>query len=163
MRAIFLDRDGVINKKMPAGDYVKRWGEFEFLPGAIEAIRTLAQKNFEIFIVTNQRGIARGLMTHEDLCGIHAQMLRTFHEKGISIRQIYYCPHDENECKCRKPAPGMLLKAANDHNLNLRGAILIGDSISDMQAAQRAGCTGILVNEKYSLLSAVREDPIFEI
>ena len=145
-RAIFLDRDGVINKKAPEGDYVKNWDEFQFLPGVKEAIRKLNEKGFLVIVVSNQRGIAKGVMTEDDLKEIHNRMKEELRKEGAVIDGIYYCPHDiEDHCGCRKPEPGMLLKAAREHDIDLGRSWMIGDSESDIKAGRRAGCKTILI------------------
>lgn len=155
-KAIFIDRDGVINKKMPDGDYVKSWEEFEFIPGTIEALRRLAEAGYALFVVTNQRGIARGLMTHAHLERIHANMRTELARHGVYLAGIYYCPHDyDDNCDCRKPKPGLLLRAAKENNLNLSDAILIGDSEKDIQAGSAAGCKTILLGGGKDLAGVV--------
>ena len=145
-RAIFLDRDGVINKKAPEGDYVKNWDEFQFLPGVKEAIRKLNEKGFLVIVVSNQRGIAKGVMTEDDLKKIHARMKEELRKERAVIDGIYYCPHDiEDHCGCRKPEPGMLLKAAREHDIDLDQSWMIGDNESDIEAGKRAGCKTILI------------------
>lgn len=155
-KVVFLDRDGVINKKMPEGDYVKRWSEFQFLPGVIEALRALTEKGYQIFIVTNQRGIARGLMKKEDVEAIHARMTGELAQQGVALSGIYYCPHsNEEKCHCRKPQAWMLFRAAYEHHLDLTKAYCIGDSQADSEAGERAGCRTFLVDEKNSLHNIV--------
>jgi len=156
-KVIFLDRDGVINKKPPKGDYVKSWGEFEFLPGAIEALKLLSQNDYEIYIVTNQAGIARGVMSEEDLGTIHDKLKKELGKHHARINGIYYCPHGWNDgCECRKPKPGMFFQGANDHNLDLTKTILIGDDERDLQAGNAAGCKTILVKKGKNLLGIVK-------
>lgn len=156
-KAIFLDRDGVINQKMPPHDYVKRWSEFKFLPGAIEALRLLCQDGYKIFIITNQAGISRGMMTENDLTAIHSQMLRELSDQGITTVGIYYCPHsDVDNCDCRKPQPGLLFKAAREHYLDLTKTIFIGDSESDLRAGEVAHCKTFLVEPGRDLLRIVK-------
>jgi D-glycero-D-manno-heptose 1,7-bisphosphate phosphatase len=158
-RVIFLDRDGVINRKPRDGDYVKSWDEFTFIDGVIEALKILATKGYDIYIVSNQRGIALGVMTDNELNMIHANMLRGLKVNGINIKGIYYCPHDINDnCGCRKPKAGMLFKAASDHNIDLTKALLVGDSDCDMEAGAIAGCKSIRVTpSSNSILSIVKE------
>ena len=122
MKTLFLDRDGVINKKIE-GDYVKNWSQFEFLPNVIDALKILNNLFDRVIIVTNQRGIGRGLMSEKDLENIHNQMLSIFRKEGIKIDKIYYCPHDyEKEiCSCRKPQIGMALQAKKIYR---RGQVL---------------------------------------
>jgi len=145
---LFLDRDGVINKKID-GDYVRNWQQFEFLPNVIEALKILNKIFGRIIIVTNQRGIGRGLMTKEDLEYIHAKMLEVFEHNGIKIDKIYYCPHDYKKefCNCRKPKIGMALQAKVDFpDINFSRSIMVGDSLLDMEFAKNAGMIGVLVN-----------------
>ncbi len=141
MRAVFLDRDGVINRKAPDGQYVTRWEDFHLLPGAIEGIAQLNRAGFCIVIVTNQRCVAKGLLTEAELEILHRRMTDQLARGGATIDAIYYCPHEpEPPCRCRKPAPGMLLEAARSHNLDLAASWMIGDSDSDIQAGKNAGC-----------------------
>ena len=145
-KAIFLDRDGVINKKAADGDYIKSWDEFEFLPRVKEAIRRLNKSGFLVIIASNQRGIARGLMTEDDLKEIHTKMQQELAKEGAKIDGIYYCPHDiEDHCGCRKPEPGLLLKAAREHDIDLSQSWMIGDRETDIEAGKRAGCRTILI------------------
>ncbi len=142
----FLDRDGVINRRLPA-DYVKSWREFEFLPGAPAALRRLTEAARRLVIVTNQRGIARGLMSEADLADIHTRMLAELSAAGAQITAIYYCPHDRTQCLCRKPQPGMLHQAQRDFPvIDFARAVLIGDSRSDLEAARRAGCRTFFIS-----------------
>jgi len=149
-KCVFLDRDGVINKKAPEGDYIKNWIEFRFLPCVKEAIRRLNKAGFLVIIITNQRGIAKGLMTEEDLKDIHIKMIGELKRVGARIDGIYYCPHDEKDnCNCRKPKIGMFLKAKEDFNIEMSESWLIGDSYSDIIAGKKAGCKTILINNEF--------------
>lgn len=144
MRAVFLDRDGVINHNRP--DHVKDWSEFQFLPGALTALRLLTHAGFRIFIVTNQAAVGRGLMPVEALEQIHARLRAIASYHGARIDDIRYCPHrPEEQCHCRKPQPGMLEDLAAKHQINCREAYLVGDALSDIAAGQRVGCQTILV------------------
>ena len=149
-KAVFLDRDGVINRKAPEGQYVTRWEEMEFLPGAKEAIRSLNQAGFLVIVVTNQRCVAKGLISTDELDSIHARMRSEFKAAGATIDAIYYCPHEfVPPCACRKPEPGMLLEAARTHDVDMAASWMIGDSDHDVQAGQNAGChTALIVDEK---------------
>jgi D-glycero-D-manno-heptose 1,7-bisphosphate phosphatase len=141
MRAVFLDRDGLINRKAPDGQYVTRWEDFHLLPGAIEGIAQLNQAGFCVVIVTNQRCVAKGLLTEAELELLHRRMTDQLARGGATIDAIYYCPHElEPPCRCRKPAPGMLLEAARSRNLDLADSWMIGDSDSDIQTGKSAGC-----------------------
>ena len=157
-KVIFLDRDGIINKKAPKAEYVKSWDEFEFIPGSIEAITLLAQHDYKIFIITNQAGIARGTMTDQDLREIHSNLERELKKHNVKIEGIYYCPHGWNDgCECRKPKPGMLFQAAREHDLDLSKSTFIGDDERDLQTGKAAGCRTILVDSELSLLKVVKE------
>jgi histidinol-phosphate phosphatase family protein len=145
-KAIFLDRDGVINKKAKEHDYIKNWEEFEFLPNVAETIREL-NKEFLVVIISNQRGIGRGMMTTKDINDIHIKMKEELLRKGAVIDGIYFCPHADNDnCSCRKPMPGMLLMAAEELNIDLADSFMIGDSVSDIEAGKKAGCKTILIS-----------------
>jgi D-glycero-D-manno-heptose 1,7-bisphosphate phosphatase len=145
-KAAFLDRDGVINQKLLEGQYVTCWEEMKFLPGVIEAIASLNEAGFHVVVISNQRCIAKGLVTTEDLDLIHERMRRRFASDGALINGIYYCPHDEHPpCGCRKPAPGLLLKAAIEHEIDLTSSWMIGDSDVDMGAGKSAGCKTVRI------------------
>jgi len=150
-KCVFLDRDGVINKKAPEGDYIKNWSEFKFLPNVKEDIKKLNKADFLVIIITNQRGIAKGLMTEEDLKDIHTKMIEELKKSEAKIDGIYYCPHDEKDnCNCRKPKIGMFLKAKEDFNIEMNKSWLVGDSKFDILAGQRAGCKTVLIKNKFN-------------
>jgi D-glycero-D-manno-heptose 1,7-bisphosphate phosphatase len=145
-RAVFLDRDGVINVKAPEGQYITRWEDFHFLPQVAEAISLLHRAQFSVILVSNQRGIAKGCMTVQDLDQIHERMLEQLAGRGATVDAVYYCPHDvDAACACRKPAPGMLLEAAQDHDIDLRASWMVGDSDIDVLAAKNAGCRSVRI------------------
>jgi D-glycero-D-manno-heptose 1,7-bisphosphate phosphatase len=140
-KAAFLDRDGVINQKAPDGQYVTRWEEFQFLPGVVEGITQLNRAGFCVIVVTNQRCVAKGLLTETDLKGLHQRMSEHLARSGARIDAIFHCPHElDQPCSCRKPAPGMLFEAAHSHDLDLASSWMIGDSVADIQAGKSAGC-----------------------
>jgi D-glycero-D-manno-heptose 1,7-bisphosphate phosphatase len=140
-KAVFLDRDGVINRKAPEGQYVTRWEDMKFLPGSLEAVRLLNAAGFFVVVVTNQRCVAKGLITPQQLESLHARMILEFQSAGATIDAVFYCPHDHQPpCACRKPQPGMLLDAAREHNIKLDASWMIGDSEHDVQAGRTAGC-----------------------
>lgn len=144
MRAIFLDRDGVICKNR--SDHVKSWAEFEFLPGVKHALTNLSQLGLPIVVVTNQGLINRGLATAAEVEEIHRQMTAELAAVGARIDRIYTCPHRPDEgCGCRKPEPGMLLQAARELNIDLVGSYLVGDALTDLTAGNRVGCRTYLV------------------
>jgi D-glycero-D-manno-heptose 1,7-bisphosphate phosphatase len=144
IEAVFLDRDGVINRKAPDGVYITRWSDFVFLPGAREGLRRLAGQSVPVIVVSNQRGIARGLMTERDLADIHRRMVAAIRAAGGRIDAIYHCPHDDG-CPCRKPQPGMLRRAAHDHGFALEHTALLGDQPTDMLAAERVGALAVQI------------------
>jgi D-glycero-D-manno-heptose 1,7-bisphosphate phosphatase len=141
---IFLDRDGVINRDF---GYVGRWADFEFIVGAPEAMRTLTLAGHALVIITNQSGIARGYYSNDDYLRLTEQMLEALAGFGVDVLGVYHCPHHPSgsvsafavSCDCRKPKPGMILRAAAEHNLDLAASVLIGDKRSDMIAAAAAG------------------------
>ena len=150
---VILDRDGVLNRKPPRARYVRSWSEFEWLPGAKEALRLLKEAGYRVIVVSNQAGIGRGEMTEEALHRIHARMKTDTTEAGGEIEAIYHCPHNWDEgCDCRKPKPGMLFQAQRELNLDLSRSLLIGDDERDAEAADAAGCPSVLVSEGSSLL-----------
>lgn len=147
-RAAFLDRDGVINRKAPEGQYVTRWEDFQFLPRVVEGIAELNRAGVCVIVVTNQRCVAKGLLSERELNKLHAKMSEELAHAGARIDAIYYCPHGlDAACDCRKPAPGMLLEAARGHDLDLAASWMIGDSASDIQAGRAAGCRTVQVLE----------------
>jgi D-glycero-D-manno-heptose 1,7-bisphosphate phosphatase len=140
-KAAFLDRDGVINRKAPKGQYVTRWEDLHLLPGVSRAIALLNRAGFRVIVITNQRCIAKGLLTCAELQKLHALMCSELLRAGATIDAIYYCPHEiQDACTCRKPQPGMLLEAALAHNIDLSASWLIGDSAIDIESGNRAGC-----------------------
>jgi len=156
-KVILLDRDGVINKKPPKAEYIKNWSEFKFLPGAIDALKLLTKKGYRIILISNQAGIGRGAMTEEDLKKIHKKFLEVCRKEGINLTGIYHCPHNWDEgCFCRKPKPGMLFKAAADHNFDLTKTIFIGDDERDEQAGKAANCKTISLHQGQNLLVIVK-------
>jgi D-glycero-D-manno-heptose 1,7-bisphosphate phosphatase len=140
-RAAFLDRDGVINRKPPEGQYVTRWEEMQFLPDVANAIAKLNQAGFRVIVVSNQRCVAKGLITAADVDAMHQRMCSELAAAGAIIDWVYYCPHEKQPpCGCRKPAPGMMLSAAREHQIDLAASWMIGDSDIDVAAGRNAGC-----------------------
>jgi D-glycero-D-manno-heptose 1,7-bisphosphate phosphatase len=143
-RGAFLDRDGVINVDKA---YVSRAEDFEFVPGVFDAARRLRELGFGLIVVTNQSGIGRGLYDEDQFAALTAWMRTRFEKEGVAIDAVYFCPHHPTEalpayrmaCDCRKPAPGMFLKAAAELGLDLSASALFGDSESDLEAARSAG------------------------
>jgi D-glycero-D-manno-heptose 1,7-bisphosphate phosphatase len=148
--AIFLDRDGTINGLAPEHEYVTSPDAFQFLPGALDALAFLAQNSERpIIIVTNQSPIGRGMVRQADVDALHVWMIERIEAAGGRIDGVYVCPHrPELGCNCRKPTPGLLFRAARDHDLDLGASCLVGDTSSDIKAARRAG-----VQECYFVLT----------
>jgi D-glycero-D-manno-heptose 1,7-bisphosphate phosphatase len=144
LEAVFLDRDGVINENR--ADHVKNWSEFQFLPGAPDAIRRLTKAGYRVFIVSNQAIINRGVIPGSLVDQVHDLMLGQLDQYGARVEAMAYCPHrtDEN-CLCRKPKPGLLVNLAQRFGVNLTRAVVIGDALSDIEAGLAVGCRTILV------------------
>lgn len=136
---VFLDRDGVINRRL-MGDYVTSLDEFEILPGVLPALALLTRAGFRLVVVTNQRGIALGRMSRQDVDAIHHHLSSLAEGAGAELEEFYVCPHDREEgCPCRKPKPGLLDQAYEHEPLDWHKAYLIGDSDSDIEAAKARG------------------------
>jgi D-glycero-D-manno-heptose 1,7-bisphosphate phosphatase len=146
LRTVFLDRDGVINEKMPEGSYVRSVSEFHPLPGAAEAIARLNRARMRIVVVSNQRGIALGLYTPADVEAIHEALSKLLAQHGAHVDGFYFCPHDYGQCNCRKPLPGLFEQAVAEFpEIAAESSVMIGDSHSDMEFARRLGMAAILV------------------
>lgn len=145
LAAVFVDRDGVVNAKAPEGDYVKSWDEFAFLPGALDGLRSLSGLGVPVVVVTNQRGVARGRMSQDDLNDIHERMTSAVLDAGGRIDGIYACAH-EGGCECRKPGTKLFTDAAADLGFDVSASVVIGDRASDMEAARRIGARAIFVS-----------------
>jgi len=147
-KALFLDRDGTINVEK---HYVYKLEDFEFREGIFELVRNFCEHGYLIFVITNQAGIARGYYSEKDFHLLNDWMVDQFRLKGIEIAKVYFCPHHPDitgECSCRKPNPGMVLKAKAEFNLDLASSILIGDKESDIRAGLNAQVgTNYLIKE----------------
>ncbi|AGH80420.1 D,D-heptose 1,7-bisphosphate phosphatase [Psychromonas sp. CNPT3] len=143
-RAIFLDRDGVINVDH---GYISKVDDFEFIEGVIDALQGFKEKGYLLVLITNQSGIARGYFTEDQFQTLTEWMDWSLADRGVDLDGIYYCPHHSEhglgeykvECDCRKPKPGMLLEAIKELNIDVTASILVGDKISDIQAGIAAG------------------------
>jgi len=139
VKALFLDRDGVINIEK---DYLYKVEDFEFVDGIIDLCKFYQELGYILIVVTNQSGIARGYYSEDDFNRLTSWMIEEFSKYGIEIKKVYFCPHHPDingECSCRKPQPGMLFDAAKDFNIDLEDSILIGDKQRDIDAAINAG------------------------
>ena len=143
IKTIFLDRDGVINKEI---NYLHKIDDFKFIEGIHETCRYLINLNYEIIIITNQSGIARGYYTENDFQIVTDWMITEFKKNDVSILDIFHCPHlPDSNCKCRKPEPGMLIEAKYKHNIDMEISWLIGDKENDIIAANNSGITNTIL------------------
>jgi D-glycero-D-manno-heptose 1,7-bisphosphate phosphatase len=146
VRYVFLDRDGVLNRKLPEGAYVSDWAQFEWLPGVVEAIVRMKRAGLTLILVTNQRGVALGQVTNAQLELIHRNLQSCLAQQGAGLDAIYYCPHDNGQCTCRKPQTGLFEQAMKDFpQVNADNSVVIGDSLSDIQAGRRLGMKTIFI------------------
>lgn len=156
IKALFLDRDGVINYDP---GYVYRIEDFEFMPGIFEALAGFMALGYEIFVVTNQSGIGRGYYSEDDFAKLSKYMIDEFKSYGVEIKKIYHCPHTpSDDCNCRKPKPGMILQALDEFNISLKDSLMIGDKPSDLESARRAGVeSGYLIGDEFKSALEVLE------
>jgi len=148
---VLLDRDGVINRKAPEGVYVHQWHDFEPMAGVETAIAALNHAKKRVLVITNQRGVALGLYTQAEVETLHHQLQRHLADHGAHIDAFYVCPHDNNQCNCRKPKTGLLEQAFQDNpDASKTNTLLIGDSLSDIQAANTFGIPSILISNQSS-------------
>jgi len=138
-RCLFLDRDGVVNVAPPAGEYVRSWEQFRFHPEVFSWIRLFKAAGYLVIVVTNQRGVAQGLMSEADLEEIHRRMRAELEARGAALDDLFHCPHAENACGCRKPQPGLILAARRKWNIDLAESLLVGDSENDRALAAACG------------------------
>lgn len=169
-KVIFLDRDGTINIEK---DYLHKVEDFEFEPGSLEAIKIFSELGYEIIVVTNQSGIARGYYSEEDLINLNNFMIEKIQEFGGRVLDCYFCPHHPEkgidryrlECLCRKPNPGMIRDAIDKYGVDKNLSYMVGDKISDIEAGDRAGVKSILVKTGYGIKTLEKNNitaPIFE-
>ena len=153
-RAVFLDRDGVLTEEV---GYLSDVSQLRFIPDSVKAVQLLNQAELKVIIITNQSGVARGYFSEEVISEIHQEMSNRLLTEKAFIDAVYYCPHHPEgtveryavQCNCRKPALGMLRQAAEEHGIDLKHSCLVGDKLSDIECAQRAGMSGILVLTGY--------------
>ena len=151
-KAVFLDRDGVLNKEL--GDYVCRLEDFKILEHNFKPLKKLQDKGYLLLVATNQGGLAKGWYTEDELAKMHQLLKDTYHAHGVTITDIFYCPHHPDftgECDCRKPKPGLLLQGIEKYNIDPSRSYFIGDRERDVQAGTAAGLTGILINSDQPL------------
>ena len=155
-RAVFLDRDGTINVEK---EYLHRIDDFQFIPGVPEAIGRLNRAGLLVVVVTNQSGVGRGYYSAKDVEALHRHIAGELEKQDAHVDAWLYCPHfstgptnGPSSCDCRKPAPGMILKAADSLNIDLRQSVMIGDKVIDVQAGLAVGCRPILVRSGYGAI-----------
>ncbi|QLI05998.1 D,D-heptose 1,7-bisphosphate phosphatase [Candidatus Campylobacter infans] len=160
IKAVFLDRDGVINADK---NYVYKIADFEFMPDVFDVLKGFSNLGYALFIITNQSGIGRGYYTQDDFLRLNEWMLENFKKREIYIKKVYFCPHaPQSNCACRKPKPGMILQAKAEFDVDLNASILIGDKDSDIQAGKNAGIKNCYkINEKQNLKSVYEAAKIF--
>jgi D-glycero-D-manno-heptose 1,7-bisphosphate phosphatase len=161
--AVFLDRDGTLNEDR---GYVWRWTDFYWLKGVPEALFKLQNAGFKLVVVTNQAGVAKGLYQEKDVLALHQQVESDLKQYGVTIDGYYYCPHRGgaiNPCSCRKPAPGLIIKAAQDLGIALNNSFLVGDKVSDIQAGLNARVQPLLVRTGYGLISEPLVNPEIQV
>ena len=156
LKTVFVDRDGVINQER--SDYVKSISELEIYPNVAKNIKLLKDAGFLVVVITNQSAVNRGIVTHETINQIHNSIQDHLKKYGTFLDGFYYCPHtpDEN-CNCRKPKSGLLEKAILELNIDLNSSWMIGDSDSDIEAADSVGCKAIKISDSFSLDNAVEK------
>ncbi len=146
IRYVFLDRDGVLNRKRPEGEYVTRWSEFEWLPGSVEAVARMNRAGLTLILVSNQRAIALGLLDEAELEEIHGKMQAELAQHGGHLDAIYHCPHDYGQCSCRKPDIGLFQQARlRFPEAGPEASVVIGDSLPDIEAGKRLGMKTIFL------------------
>lgn len=169
-KVIFLDRDGTINIEK---DYLHKIEDFEFEPGSLEALKIFNQLGYEVIVVTNQSGIARGYYSEEDLIKLNKFMVEKIKEAGGNVLECYFCPHHpekgigdyKKDCQCRKPNPGMLNEAMKKYHISKEESYMVGDKVSDIEAGERAGVKPILVKTGYGMKTLEKNKvnaPVFE-
>jgi D-glycero-D-manno-heptose 1,7-bisphosphate phosphatase len=146
MRAIFLDRDGTINAGIPKYERVDSIDKVEMLPNSVEGLALLAKLDYLIFLVTNQAGLAEGLISQDEFDAINNEVLSQVSSSNIKIAKTYVCPHGESsDCDCRKPKPGLLLQARDEFDIDLAESWMVGDRLTDIQTGIDAGTKTVLV------------------
>ena len=145
-KIILIDRDGVINKKAPKGEYIRTWEEFEWIEDTVQAMKKLAQQGHSFIVITNQAGIARNMVSEKELTRMHQLMISELKVKGIKILDIYVCPHHwDDDCECRKPKAGLFYRIAKEYFLRMDKTLYIGDDVRDCEAAYNAECGSVLI------------------
>ena len=153
----------MINRKALRGEYISQWEDFEWVPETREAMKQLAKEGFNFIVISNQAGIARGMIDPEELECIHLKMKEELQKDGVEILDVYVCPHQWDEkCFCRKPNPGMLFLASKEYLFRLDKTLFVGDDPGDCQTGERAGCASIFLENSSALEKLSNEEqPVF--
>ncbi|MBC8440544.1 MAG: D-glycero-beta-D-manno-heptose 1,7-bisphosphate 7-phosphatase [Deltaproteobacteria bacterium] len=155
-RIVFLDRDGVIN--VDSSEYIKNESEFEFIPNSPEAIALLTQNGFNVIVITNQSLVGRKMVSPKTLDAIFKKMKDGVKKAGGDIKDIFYCPHTPTDnCSCRKPSPGLILKAQKKYQIDLNQSFMVGDSAKDIECSRNAGCSKALLVKTGNGLAAQQQ------
>lgn len=158
-KILLIDRDGVINKRPPKGEYIASWSAFSFIPENVRGMKQLSEAGFSFIVISNQAGIARGMVSRDAVDAMHRKMREMLENEGVRILNIYLCPHHwDDHCSCRKPQPGLFFQATREWLFRLDKAYFIGDDPRDCQAAYRAGCGCIYVGSKDDLNELLPEE-----
>lgn len=166
-RHVILDRDGVLNVERSDGGYIEDWSQWRWIPGALEGLGMLGAAGVHLSVATNQAGIGRGLIAREALDAIHRRMLDEAAQAGSVIQQVFACPHAPDDgCDCRKPAPGLLLRAIEAAGIPASATVVVGDDLRDLEAAGAAGVAAVLVRTgkgRFTEAAAARAGvPVFD-
>lgn len=146
-KCFFFDRDGIVNRA-PGPGYVESWEDFYLQPEFPVVLKKVTDAGYAAAIITNQRCVARGIITEEVLLDMHRRLMEMLkQEHGLELLDIYYCPHERDTCDCRKPQPGMLIRAASEYNIDLHESWVVGDQQTDIETGKRAGCRTIYVTD----------------
>lgn len=146
-KAVFLDRDGTLNVEK---DYVFRYEDWEWVPGAVEGLRRLADLGFLLVVVSNQSGASRGYYSADDVRILHDRVKKDLAGMGVPIAGFYFCPHGPSDgCECRKPKPGLILRAQKELGIDLARSYMVGDKLIDVEAGKSAGVRSVLVGTGY--------------
>ena len=151
-KIILIDRDGVINVKAPKGEYIESWDAFKWIDDTVHSMKRLSRNGFSFIVITNQAGVARGMVSKAELLRIHTLMTEKLKNEGVIVLGIYVCPHHwDDDCECRKPKSGLFNRIAEEYLLRMDKTLYIGDDVRDCEAAYNAGCGSVLIanNTKY--------------
>lgn len=158
LKTVFLDRDGIINENIGMHRYVENWEQFRILPGVEDSIKKLNEAGYQIIVVTNQSGIARGILSKECVDDLHGRLRTHIEQSGGKIDAIYMCPHKEGECNCRKPQIGLFLQAERDFIIDKKRSWMVGDSETDVEAGESYGVRTILTKSLPAAVERILED-----